>query len=131
MPMLSGPGSIAVTIGFTSLATHWLDYAAIILGILIVAVITYLTLSLSERVVHVIGANGTSSLNDKLKSDVSDLKSALNDAPVRDLRKAIGVNDRYVFINQLFRGDEVMYERSLKTICGLRTISMALDANQK
>lgn len=58
MPMLSGPGSIAVTIGFTSLAVHWLDYAAIILGIGIVAAISYLTLRLSERVVLVIGVNG-------------------------------------------------------------------------
>jgi hypothetical protein len=84
------------------------------------------TLSQKAREVNdVIGANATSSLNDKLKSDVSDLKSALNDTPVRDLRKAIGVNDRYVFINQLFRGDEVMYERSLKTINGFRILPEA------
>jgi hypothetical protein len=84
------------------------------------------TLSQKAREVNdVIGANGTSSLNDKLKSDVSDLKSALNDTPVRDLRKAIGVNDRYVFINQLFRGDEVMYERSVKTINGFRILPEA------
>jgi len=83
------------------------------------------TLSQKSREVNdVIGANGTS-LNDKLKSDVADLKSALNDTPVRDLRKAIGVNDRYVFINQLFRGDEVMYERSLKTINGFRILPEA------
>jgi multiple antibiotic resistance protein len=61
--MLSGPGSIAVTIGFTSLATHWLDYAAIILGILVVAAITYGTLRLSERVVLVIGVNGMNALS--------------------------------------------------------------------
>ena len=84
------------------------------------------TLSQKAREVNdVIGTNGASSLNDKLKSDVSDLKSALNDTPVRDLRKAIGVNDRYVFINQLFRGDEVMYERSLKTINGFRILPEA------
>lgn len=63
MPMLSGPGSIAVTIGFTSLAKEWLDYVAIILGILIVAIITYVTLGLSERVVRVIGANGMNALS--------------------------------------------------------------------
>ncbi len=63
MPMLSGPGSIAVTIGFTSLARGWYDYAAIILGILIVAVITYVSLRLSERVVRVIGANGMNALS--------------------------------------------------------------------
>ena len=33
MPMLSGPGSIAVTVGLTSLAKGWTDYIAIILGI--------------------------------------------------------------------------------------------------
>jgi multiple antibiotic resistance protein len=63
MPMMSGPGSIAVTIGFTSLSTGWLDYVAIILGILIVAVITYSTLRLSERVVGVIGLNGMNALS--------------------------------------------------------------------
>jgi hypothetical protein len=44
----------------------------------------------------------------------------LTDAPVRDLRRAIGINDRFVFISELFRGDEVMYERSIKTINGFR-----------
>ena len=63
MPMMSGPGSIAVTIGFTSLSTGWLDYIAIIVGILIVAAITYSTLRLSERVVGVIGLNGMNALS--------------------------------------------------------------------
>ncbi len=84
------------------------------------------TLSQKTREVNdVIGANGKSSLNDKLKTDIADLKSTLNDTPVRDLKKAIGVNDRYVFINQLFRGDEVMYERSLKTINAFRILPEA------
>jgi hypothetical protein len=83
------------------------------------------TLSQRAREVNDVIGSSTTSLNDKLKSEVSDLKSALNGAPVRDLRKAIGVNDRYVFINQLFRGDEVMYERSLKTINGFRILPEA------
>jgi multiple antibiotic resistance protein len=62
MPMLSGPGSIALTIGFTSLAEHWLDYAAIILGIVIVAVISYVTLRLSGQMVRLVGANGMNAL---------------------------------------------------------------------
>lgn len=56
------------------------------------------------------------SLNESLKADKSELGSILKEAPVRDLRKAIGINDRFVFINELFRGDEDMYERSIKTI---------------
>jgi len=63
MPMLSGPGSIAVTLGFTSLATHWVDYIAIILGILIVAAISYATLRLSGKIVTVIGVNGMNALS--------------------------------------------------------------------
>ena len=63
MPMLSGPGSIAVTVGFTSLARGWLDYVAIILGIIVVAIITYITLRLSENVVKIIGVNGMNALS--------------------------------------------------------------------
>ncbi len=74
----------------------------------------------------VIGGNGfLPSLNDKLKGNVVELSAALNDTPVRDLKKAIGVNDRFVFISQLFRGDEVMYERSIKTINGFRILPEA------
>ena len=63
MPMMSGPGSIAVTVGFTSLASGWFDYVAIILGIVIVAVITYVVLRVSEKIVGVIGVNGMNALS--------------------------------------------------------------------
>lgn len=63
MPMMSGPGSIAVTVGFTSLAEGWVDYVAIIAGILVVAAITYVALAWSERVVRLIGINGMNALS--------------------------------------------------------------------
>ncbi len=57
------------------------------------------------------------SLNDQLGSGHTDIVHKLTEATsIRDLKKAIGINDRFVFINELFRGDEVMYERSIKTI---------------
>jgi multiple antibiotic resistance protein len=62
MPMLSGPGSIAVTLGFTSLATGWLDYMAIIAGIVTVAIITYVVLRLSGRLVGFIGPVGVNAM---------------------------------------------------------------------
>ena len=61
-------------------------------------------------------AHETESLNDRLKMEKTELGNILKEAPIRDLRKAIGINDRFVFINELFRGDENMYERSIKTI---------------
>ena len=56
------------------------------------------------------------SLNDRLKEIKIELSDKLTEAPIKDLKKAIGINDRFLFINELFRGDEAMYERSIKTI---------------
>lgn len=56
------------------------------------------------------------SLNDRFREDKTELSQSLTSAPIKDLKKAIGVNDRFLFINELFRGDEAMYERSIKTI---------------
>lgn len=65
------------------------------------------------------------SLNDKLKQSRTELAETLKESPIRDLRKAIGVNDRFVFISELFRGDEAMYERSIKTINGFNIYAEA------
>ncbi len=65
---------------------------------------------------EVISMDKSTSLNDKLKQANLELSDALQDIPVKDLKKAIGINDRFLFIKELFRGDEVMYERSVKTI---------------
>ena len=56
------------------------------------------------------------SLNDQLASHSKEVADHLGATPIKDLRKAIGINDRFLFINELFRGDETMYERSIKTI---------------
>ncbi|MBS1916831.1 MAG: hypothetical protein JST87_11180 [Bacteroidetes bacterium] len=69
--------------------------------------------------------NTAESLNDKLKANVEDLAATLKDTPLRDLKKAIGINDRFVFINELFRGDEAMYERSIKTINNFKILQEA------
>lgn len=56
------------------------------------------------------------SLNDKLSERRKEIGESLNTEPLKDIKKAISLNDRYIFITELFRGDEAMYERSLKTI---------------
>ena len=77
-----------------------------------------------KEINDIIGQNGTS-LNDTLKTGKTELAELLTDAPIRDLKKGIGINDRYVFVNELFRGDEAMYERSIKTINGFRILAEA------
>jgi hypothetical protein len=55
-------------------------------------------------------------LNEKLKEPTREVAQKLQDVPIKDLRKAIGINDRYLYINELFNGDEAMFERSVKTL---------------
>ncbi|MEN9963254.1 MAG: hypothetical protein RL582_349 [Bacteroidota bacterium] len=57
-------------------------------------------------------------INDSLKSVKKEVSDVLKDTPIKDLKKGIGINDRFLFINDLFKGDESMYERSIKTING-------------
>jgi len=72
----------------------------------------------AEPVIQEVNDTGqqAESLNDKLKQGKTELIEVLKETPVKDLRKAVGINDRFLFINELFRGDENMYERSIKTI---------------
>jgi hypothetical protein len=77
------------------------------------------TLAHQEKPVYELNdsmVNGESSLNERLKENKTEMGSRLQDVPIRDLKKAISINDRHRFIHELFRGDETMYERSIKTI---------------
>lgn len=67
----------------------------------------------------------SASLNDRLKQGATELVEVLKETPIKDLRKAIGINDRFLFINDLFRGDESTYERSIRTINGFNIFAEA------
>lgn len=65
------------------------------------------------------------SLNDKLKEERTELLQSLKKTAVHDLRKAIDINSKFVFINELFAGDEIHYENSIKKINGFGHIAEA------
>ncbi len=66
------------------------------------------------------------SINDVLEAgNKAELGSTLQKDSIKDLRKAISINDRYQFINHLFKGDETAYERSIKTINGFNILPEA------
>ena len=65
------------------------------------------------------------SVNDRLKTQQNEAGGRLQNEPIKDLRKAIGINDKYTFIRELFRNDEAAYERSLKTINGFNILPEA------
>jgi hypothetical protein len=85
------------------------------------------TLAHQERVYELNDSmvSSENSLNDKLKENKPEMASRLQEAPIRDLKKAITINDRHRFIHKLFRGDETMYERSIKTINGFNIFAEA------
>jgi hypothetical protein len=75
--------------------------------------------SIPVKEVHeVILTDESDSLNEKLKENKEELSETLQNSPIKDLKKAIGINDRFLFINELFQGDETSFERSIKTING-------------
>ncbi len=65
-------------------------------------------------------------VNTKWQAKEVEVATVLERSPIKDLRKAININDRYLFLNELFRGDEAMYERSLKTIQGFSILPEAI-----
>ncbi|HVY55302.1 MAG TPA: MarC family protein, partial [Thermodesulfobacteriota bacterium] len=58
MPMLSGPGAIAVTIGMAANAGSRFEYVGETLGIVVVAVITYVLLRIAGSVKDILGDYG-------------------------------------------------------------------------
>ena len=62
MPMLSGPGSIAVTISMATAVERPIDYVAVGIGILIVAFLSWLVLRSSTRIVEFLGSTGVNVL---------------------------------------------------------------------
>jgi len=48
--------------------------------------------------------------------EVKEVKDHLVLEPIKDLRSAIGINDKFQFIQELFAGDEKSFEVGIKTI---------------
>jgi hypothetical protein len=78
-----------------------------------------------KKEVHEVIAEKKESLNDRLKQDKTEVAHVLKEAPIKDLRKGIGINDRFTFVKELFRGDDAFYERSIKTINSFHIFSEA------
>jgi len=65
---------------------------------------------------HEILASKVNNQNDAEPVLKKALGETLGGGKISDLRKAIAINDRFRFINALFRGDETLFERAVKTI---------------
>jgi hypothetical protein len=50
----------------------------------------------------------------------------LQHSSVRDLQSAIGINDKFLFVNELFGGSMEKYNRSIENLNDLKTLNGAL-----
>jgi len=62
MPLLSGPGSIAVVLGLSSSAAGWVDYLIIVGAILLTATVVFFVLRMTPFVVKLLGNTGMTAL---------------------------------------------------------------------
>ncbi len=60
----------------------------------------------------------TSSRNESIgeKTNVQDVSSKLQSKPLEDIKKAIGINDRFLFIKELFEGNANIYNETIDII---------------
>jgi hypothetical protein len=55
-------------------------------------------------------------VNDAMSAPRPELAQRFMETPIRDLKKAIGINDRYRFVQELFAGDEAQFEQAIRAI---------------
>ena len=71
------------------------------------------------------GHTTPTSLNERLAQQQVELGQKLGQQRIHDLKSAIGINDKYQFISELFHNDSDLYERSIKTINEFPTLQDA------
>jgi multiple antibiotic resistance protein len=61
--MLSGPGAIAISIGLFTTSLSYFDMVLILIGIILLAIVSYLILRFSYRLTHYMGKSGLAALS--------------------------------------------------------------------
>jgi len=69
--------------------------------------------------------------NQALGKPATELAELLARPKIKDLRKAISINDKFRLVHELFRDDEAMFERSLKTLNNFGTLQEAAYWTQR
>lgn len=66
--------------------------------------------------------------------DDNSIASKVNPTDIRDLKMAIGINDKFLFINELFKGDPSVYNQAiekLNTAHGMQEATDAIESYRK
>lgn len=65
-------------------------------------------------------------LGDKMLQEDHSLAAKLQQNPVRDLKSVIGINDKFLFVNELFGGSMEKYNKSIENLNDLKTLNGAM-----
>lgn len=67
------------------------------------------------------------SLNDTLRQDESDLAHHLRPEVLLDLRQAVGINDRFRYISELFQGDAALFDQAIGVLNDISDFTEAIE----
>ncbi len=65
-------------------------------------------------------------LGEKMMGEDKSLAAKLQQNPIRDLKSVIGINDKFLFVNELFGGSMEKYNKSIDNLNDLKTLNGAL-----
>lgn len=65
-------------------------------------------------------------LGEKMMGEDNSLAAKLQQNPGRDLKSAIGINDKFLFVNELFGGSMEKYNKSIENLNDLKTLNGAM-----
>ena len=65
-------------------------------------------------------------LGEKMMTEDNTLAAKLQNRPVGDLKSAIGINDKFLFVNELFGGSMEKYNRSIENLNDIQAYNGAL-----
>ena len=65
-------------------------------------------------------------LGEKMMGDDHSLAAKLQQTPGRDLKSVIGINDKFLFVNELFGGSMEKYNKSIENLNDLKTLNGAM-----
>ena len=57
----------------------------------------------------------------------SDLSSKLQTAPLKSISSGIGLNDKFLFIRELFKGDNALYDNTVQHLDATDSLANAMD----
>ena len=68
----------------------------------------------------------TETLGESFVQEDRSLAAKLQQNPVRDLKSVIGINDKFLFVNELFGGSMEKYNKSIENLNDLKTMNGAM-----